>query len=319
MSVQKIKHILSLPYVRIGISILIIGLTFLYIINQVSKFQHSGFNYKTLTIDSKIIFPIILVFALMIINWSVESLKWRYALVPIMPITFIQSIKAVVGSVTLAVVTPNRVGEIGGRAAFLPSGNRKTAVAVTALSSLSQLITTMLFAVVSVPFLFDLSETITFLFIVFALVCLNFFMQLPKILHRFRNMFLIRNIYQRIYLVSLIDSSRLFGILLYSIGRYSIFIIQYYILLHMFDVKIGFVETLLAVGATYGLSSLIPTIALAELGLRGTAAIICFGIFSDNTIGIIAATVFLWTINVALPSLVGVLFLFNRLHLRRRH
>ena len=56
--------------------------------------------------------------------------------------------------------------------------------------------------------------------------------------------------------------------------------------------------------------SIIPTIALTELGVRGSVAIY-FGYISSNTIGILTASFALWIINLVVPAILGVLFVYQ--------
>ncbi|MFA6401838.1 MAG: hypothetical protein WCX31_09470 [Salinivirgaceae bacterium] len=55
----------------------------------------------------------------------------------------------------------------------------------------------------------------------------------------------------------------------------------------------------------------IPTFALAELGVRGSVAVLVIGTLSPLSSAIIAASVLLWIINLALPALVGAQFLYR--------
>ena len=57
--------------------------------------------------------------------------------------------------------------------------------------------------------------------------------------------------------------------------------------------------------------TLTPTIALTEIGIRGSIAVLVLGIFSNNIIGILSSTVVLWIINLIIPAIIGSLFIFN--------
>ena len=55
--------------------------------------------------------------------------------------------------------------------------------------------------------------------------------------------------------------------------------------------------------------AIVPTIALAELGIRGKLSIYLFGLFSTNTLGIILTASTIWLINLIVPALAGSLFM----------
>ena len=57
--------------------------------------------------------------------------------------------------------------------------------------------------------------------------------------------------------------------------------------------------------------AIVPTVALAELGVRGQVSIALFGLFSTNTIGIIAAVSGIWLINLIIPALAGSLLILG--------
>jgi hypothetical protein len=55
----------------------------------------------------------------------------------------------------------------------------------------------------------------------------------------------------------------------------------------------------------------LPSFALTELGVRGSIAVMLFQNVSDNISGALLAVVLLWIINVALPALIGCVYVFN--------
>jgi hypothetical protein len=57
--------------------------------------------------------------------------------------------------------------------------------------------------------------------------------------------------------------------------------------------------------------AIIPTIALAELGVRGKLSIFLFGMFSTNTLGIVLTASTIWLINLVVPALAGSLFILG--------
>jgi hypothetical protein len=57
--------------------------------------------------------------------------------------------------------------------------------------------------------------------------------------------------------------------------------------------------------------SIIPTIALTEIGVRGSVAIYFFGFLSENVVGIMTASFALWIINLVVPAILGVFFVYQ--------
>lgn len=65
--------------------------------------------------------------------------------------------------------------------------------------------------------------------------------------------------------------------------------------------------------------TMVPTVAITELGIRTSVALFLVGVFYGNplqlpdhiNLGIIAASTTLWMINLAIPALSGTVFVFN--------
>ena len=96
----------------------------------------------------------------------------------------------------------------------------------------------------------------------------------------------------------------------YSVARYAVFTTQFFILLELFEVQILYADAIILIMIMLFVISVIPTIAITEIGVRGSVAVFLFGLISANTIGILSATFLLWVINLLIPSLIGVAFIF---------
>ena len=65
------------------------------------------------------------------------------------------------------------------------------------------------------------------------------------------------------------------------------------------------------IALTFFTMAVIPTVALTELGVRGSVALYFLSQVSENTSGIVTATFVLWIINLALPAIIGSIFVFS--------
>jgi hypothetical protein len=100
-------------------------------------------------------------------------------------------------------------------------------------------------------------------------------------------------------------------VLVLSLLRYGVFIVQYVLLLQVFDVHIGVWESCWLTMVMFLALAVVPTIALAELGLRGQLSMQLFGLFSNNTLGIVFTATGIWFINLVVPALAGSLFILG--------
>ena len=235
------------------------------------------------------------------------------------------SLKAVFAGITVSSFTPNRVGEYGGRVFYLEKADRLKGVIITFIGSMSQLLITILFGSISFIILSELlfeskilfSAISKFKLLVFLLLfLLNVFIfyffynvhsfisffNLNKYLNRFK---------QYIQTFTIYNSSELTNILLFSFSRYIVFSIQFLILLNVFEIDSSTFHSMLSVMLIFLFVSIIPTIVVAEIGVRGSVAIYVFSLFTINSIGVFSSTLLLWIINLVIPSLIGIYFVFN--------
>ena len=119
----------------------------------------------------------------------------------------------------------------------------------------------------------------------------------------------IRDRYNAVF--SFYSFEELLKVLSYSIARYLIFTTQFFILLQLFDVQILYTDAIILIMSMLFVVSVIPTIAITEIGVRGSVALALFGLVSANAVGILSATFVLWIINLLIPSLIGVIFIFT--------
>ena len=262
---------------------------------------------------------------IMFLNWFLEALKWRFLILKIEKVSIKRSIRAVFSGITVSAFTPNRVGEYGGRVFCLEKADRIKGVLITVIGSMAQLVTTIIFGSIGILLLpnlmpeFDsLLSNIVFAYpiMLFLLILLNvllvtlflnasvFSVVLSKIkfLRKFKK-------YNEVF--SFYNSSELLEILLYSVARYIVFTTQFFILLQVFDVQIGYVDAMILITTMLLVISIIPTIAITEIGIRGSVALFLFGLVSVNAIGILSATFVMWVINLLLPALIGTIFIFS--------
>ena len=271
-----------------------------------------------------------LIIGLMLVNWFIETIKWKYLIRKIENVSFLNAIVAVFSGITVSIFTPNRVGEYAGRIFVLEKANRFEAVLITMIGSLSQLLVTLMAG--AIAFIIFANEYIDFfnghtyylnglvfiinifilllLFMYFNVSSLeNIFNKLPRRLKKLRHYGAVFSYYK---------NSELLLVLLLSACRYLVFVTQFYLLLNLFGVNIPYSYSLLMVSMIYLVMAAIPTIALTELGIRGSVALYFIGLYFDvynpagqNDLGIITASSMLWLINLAVPALFGAVFVLR--------
>ncbi len=283
----------------------------------------------------------ILIF-LMIVNWLVETIKWRYLIKKIERVSFRNAVIAVLTGITVSIFTPNRVGEYFGRAFLLREASPLKAILLTIVGSMSQLLVTVvigsaaLLIFLPVYFPFEGSWNLTiYISMLLGIVTANtafllFYFNVPLI--GSLSGWVERKNWSRIgnYLKVLNDFSRreLFYVLMMSLLRYFVFSFQFYLVLRIFGVPITLMQATMAIPVIYLALAAIPTVALSELGVRGSVAIFVLGIMTTGTLAgaampgglslaIVTATTVLWIINLAVPALIGAVFVYKLKFIRQ--
>ena len=109
-----------------------------------------------------------------------------------------------------------------------------------------------------------------------------------------------------------INATILLRILSISVCRYFVFVLQYYLVFHAFDVHVNWIQCFEAVSILFVLLALIPSFTfLTDLGIRWKAGIEIVSIFSSNTVGIFATAFTVWVFNLIIPALIGSLLILG--------
>lgn len=326
--------------IAIRLVIIILAAYFLYDQLFYKKDISSLWNTITsFTNNSGFYLMLSLVIALIPVNLALETVKWRFLISKLEKITFWNAFKAVLTGVSVSMFMPNRVGDYLGRVFILKTADRFQAIMSTLLGSMAQLITTLLFGIVAIallyPQFYDLTGLSLWLYIgllvllsivaftiVFAYLEFAAFTDvLKRVTGREYN-----RIKKYAQVFSWYSSSDLLKVLLLSIVRYLIFSFQFFLLLKAFSVRINYFDAMMLIGMVYLLMTIIPTIALTEIGIRGSISLYVFetwmqmsGEWSNtSSVGVITASSTLWLFNLAFPALIGVFFVYSLKFFRKQ-
>lgn len=261
-------------------------------------------------------FYLAVVLIFMPINWLLESIKWNTLVTKFQPFGLKKSTLSVLSGVSMAIMTPGRIGEYGGRLIGIQSENRPKAILANLISSLSQNIINIGLGLIMALFFFNTYKEIqqgVFLSLVFAstlIVCmllLAFFRidlidGLLAYLPQYKWITKVRN---SVSSFSTIDNKTLFFILGLSFIRYSVYLSQYVLLIFFFGVTDQLVPAILGVSTLFFLQSNLPLPPALSVLARGEMAIYLWSVFTTNVLGIVAATFSLWIINLVIPAILG--------------
>jgi len=96
-----------------------------------------------------------------------------------------------------------------------------------------------------------------------------------------------------------------------SMLRYIVFLMQFYILLMAFDIPVAFQTAVTVIALLFFVSSFIPSFATTEVITRGATAVYLFNLANVDTSLVVIVSLLLWIINLAIPALLGGLFVWK--------
>lgn len=268
-----------------------------------------------------------LVILLAFVNWGLEARKWQVLMNHLQPFSYLQAFRSVLSGVTLSLNTPNRIGEYGGRILYVQEGKRLQAISLSIAGSICQLIVTLIMGCGGLFYLIFFSErnetmvmgltfvwlkTLLFLSACIALILLFFLFRLSWVIKLLEKVPLLFKYVQHISALDEVTPNLLLRLLSLSLCRYLVFVVQYIILLQLLQVEISWAQGFWIITILYLVMAIVPSFAIADLGIRGKFSIELLSIYSSNIIGIIGTTFGIWIINLFIPALAGSLLIIGK-------
>jgi hypothetical protein len=264
---------------------------------------------------------LVLAVLLMPLNIAIEAFKWKILADVAQPTSYKDAFKSVLGGIAFSIITPNRIGEYPGRILYMKRKNTIRLISVAILAAFAQFLTLFIFGIIGLLYynarfpgtmaLITLIAAVIILIII-ALVFLRF----ESWSGYFEYLSWFRRFQTYGHLLKRFTTTLQLQVLGLSAIRFLVFTVQYLILLRWMDIPVSPVEGLCTAFLFFWAIAVIPSIALAELGIRGQVSLFLFHNFSTNTMGILAATIGLWCINLVIPAVVGSILLIRMRILR---
>lgn len=253
---------------------------------------------------------------LMPVNWLLEATKWKILLKHSSPVNLREALRSVLGGLSIGFATPARIGEFAGRVMFLHKGERVDGIYLSAIGGIAQSVVTFLTALFMLRFYSGQAEAffspysyIGFALLAFVLIALYIsFEQIVDWLHH-------RGLRFDSYIISTQKTPHRndkWLVFFTSFLRYSVYVVQYYLLLSFTGIDRPVFELISAISLVLFLQSVSPLIPLTDLTVRGGIALLVFHDCSgDMSIGVFMVPVLLWVINLLIPALVGYFYILN--------
>ncbi|RYE29730.1 MAG: hypothetical protein EOP48_32430, partial [Sphingobacteriales bacterium] len=259
----------------IAIKVTLVVLAFWFIIKKVSDNQDLGkfVTYARGLPNAEITLLLTMLIGLMFVNWGIEVVKWRRVVERVERISIWKSVQSVFCGLTLAVFTPNRIGEYGGRVFFLSPKRRIVGIVAMAIGGLGQMITTNVFGALAIcgfvyKFIdldYRLFYAIALLAVFFCIFLLVFYFNISWI-KGFLTSFRFTKKYQKFYaILGRYTKRELLTLLLMGLARYVVFSTQYLILVHWLVPGLYLGDVIMMVSILFFIQSSLPSLNLFDV------------------------------------------------------
>ena len=300
----------------------ILVLAFLFIYNKFLGKNDSLQQFERLISvisHRQVIYTISAVVLLMVLNWFLESLKWQYLAKKLTAISVWVAIEAVFCGLTWAIFTPNRIGEYGGRVMFLPNRKRIHGIFAMAVGAFAQnVITNLVGVTASLWFIYYFLNINPWLYlglvvlsVIFLVLFLIFYFNIKWLVGLLDRIKFLKKYHRFFEIMGRYNIEELLVVIGYSLARFFVFSLQYYLIIHLLLPDIPFISMMLTVFVFLFIQSAMPSLDLLDIGVRSFTAMHLFLYITNQQIAIIAAVSSIWLINLIIPAIIGSVFVFK--------
>lgn len=284
----------------IGLILFVVCLVAIY-----NKVAHNE-NLNQYSADIKIQFEKVTFFEwavllfLFLLNYLMEAFKWQNLLASWSPISIFKSYKSVLIGQAFAFFTPARSGDYVGRILLLPLGSKIKGVAQLAWSSYAQLIITISIGSIALFFNLPFFPWIKWfmpLGLVAALLVYFHPGQFKGWLNKINKL--------------QIENKLKLNLLVLSFFKYVVFVLQYTWAVKMLNIPIANIDLWIALGVLFLLLSIIPSISLTDLVIRGQFIVVLLEPYYNNSLMLMCLSTIIWIVNFLLPAIIGAFLLIN--------
>jgi len=284
----------------IGLVLFVVCLVAIY-----NKVAHNE-NLNQYSADIKIQFEKVTFFEwavlllLFLLNYLMEAIKWQNLLASWSPISILKSYKSVLIGQAFAFFTPARSGDYVGRILLLPPGSKIKGVAQLAWSSYAQIIITIGIGSIALFFNLPFFPWIKWLMplgLVAALLVYFHPGQFNGCLNKINKL--------------QIENKLKLQLLGLSFLKYVVFVLQYTWAVKMLNIPIAPIDLWIALGVLFLLLSIIPSISLTDLVIRGQIIVVLLEPYYNNSLMLICLSTIIWAVNFLLPAIIGAFLLIN--------
>ncbi|WP_118949903.1 lysylphosphatidylglycerol synthase domain-containing protein [Taibaiella helva] len=251
-------------------------------------------------------------------NWTLEAIKWKMLLQKIEPLPFRKAFASTLTGIAFSLITPNKIGDFAGRILYLDDKNKLRAAIATLISNLSQTLVTYGFGIAGLVY-FNITYPGSWPRIALAAALLSaallllLYLRIDKVAGWAEHRPWLRKVIVSIRILKRYSRKDLLQLLGISFIRFCVYNLQFLLLANVLGAGLPWAAGFLLSGLMFWLITVIPSIFLADLGVRGYVAGLLFtdtGI-AANSMAILAGSYMIWLLNLVVPAIIGSLLLIT--------
>ena len=262
----------------------------------------------------------------MFVNWGVETRKWQILISHVQQFSFARAMKSVFAGCSVTMLTPNRIGEYGGRILYVEEPSRIKAISLSLVGSISQLLVTMVMGCIGLLYLRYVShinsstlavlpefwgDVLIYLSIGLTGLLMLFYLRLGWLVRSMERVPSFQKVVNHIRVLDEFDNKQLIRILFLSLIRYLVFVFQYVLMLRVMQIEIPVWICFWLMTVFYLVMAVAPSIGFIELPVRISASWVIFKFYTTNELGIGTASLGIWLINLVIPAIMGSLLILS--------
>ena len=301
-------------FVLIKLSIVVGAFYFIY--SKITKNESLEFSTFLSFLNEKNVFStknISILILLSFFNWFFEILKWQHLVGTLKHISFISALEQSLGGLTASLITPNRIGDYGAKAIYFTKKLRTKIVLLNLLGNMAQMTVTTLFGLVGLFFFLNAYSIDINFYKITRFASIILIIGLLALFGMKQKRFKIKGV----SFTAILTFIKSISIKTHSLNlalsfiRYLIFSFQFYYLLIAFGVDISYANAMMAITSMYVLASIVPTISIFDVVVKGSIAVFLFDYLHISELTILSITTTMWLLNFVIPSIIGSYFVLN--------
>ena len=296
----------SKQYGLLALKVLILTVTFGYIYMKIKGQEGLSFAQFTASIHYDNWANYGLFLGLASLNWIFEISKWRTLASVIKPISFAEATKQSLAALTVSLATPARIGDYGAKAYFFSSEHRKRVLLLNFFSNSVQMGITCVFGVIGLFYTASrLDWTISTVHVIIGILFLVFFGITAAVLKKRTLLIKGLTLSNVLRYFSQLPKAAKGSTVVYSLIRYLLFSGLFFLLLEFYGAEIAFGSAIPLIFAMYLLVSVVPTLFIFDVVVRGGVAVWLFGLAGVTEWPVLYTVFSMWLLNFVLPAVWG--------------